>query len=125
METTDELDDLLYASFSVEKLSTPDLSLVEKARRQVQLRKKNQTIERHPLFEKILAILHLRIKVYHLGLCMVLVFAGFLFVNENNYSVPGDSGVGSYHAEMSAQNTTVCVSSSTMLTSIPTLVIRN
>lgn len=105
-------------------MDMPDPSLVYNARAIVQARKKTAA-ERPGLLSMLAAFFKLELRFYHVGLTVLLISAGIFYVNEPNYNSADAAGLVHYNDVLSIQHTTVSVNSSTMLTSIPTLVIRN
>jgi hypothetical protein len=126
MEKTKDFEKLLTNALSYHSsgIESPDPSLIFDARRVVMARKK-QVKEPMDLFAMLLAFFKMELKVYHVGLCLLLFSAGFFYVKEPSYTDTGTVGLTGYRDALSTQNTTISVNSSTLLTSIPTLVIRN
>jgi hypothetical protein len=125
MEKNKEFEEFLYRTMSPEEFSAPDIELVKEARKKVLARRKASQEESVKLLDKLIGYFNLQLRFYHLGISVLLVFAGFFYFNDRDYSRTDGSGLMEYHADLSINNTTVSVTSSTMLTSIPTLVIRN
>jgi hypothetical protein len=124
MENKD-LEKLLRMTMSVNKagIDAPDPSLVFEARKKIQARRRT-TFELHDFITLVLNFFRQELRVYHLGLTILVIFVGMFYVNEPNYNSGTTSGIH-YDDALSIKNSTVSVNSSTMLTSIPTLVIRN
>jgi hypothetical protein len=125
MEKNREFEELLYRAMSPEEFSAPGIGLVNGARKKVLARKKETQEESVKLLDRIIRYFNLQLRFYHLGVSVLLLFAGFFYFNDRDYSRADTSGLMEYHADLSIHNTTVSVTSSTMLTSIPTLIIRN
>ncbi len=126
MNTHTHFEELLKESLSHDTagIAAPDPLLVFEARQKVLSRKKEARSPRH-LMQNILQFFTLELRFYHVGLSLLLISAGFFYVNEPNYSGHVNSELSAYHDALSTANSTISVNSSTMLTSIPTLVIRN
>jgi hypothetical protein len=105
-------------------IQSPAPSLVIAAREKVFLRKKTIHIEISVL-DQVMAFFKLNFKFYHVGLSALLICGGMLYLNEPNYNSKNAAGFMDYKEALSITNTTISVNSSTMLTSIPTMVIRN
>jgi hypothetical protein len=122
MNTTKHFEKILRGAMSTEELEmeTPDLSLVQNARRMVEARKK-PTIEKQDFFSNLLAFFKLELKFYHVGVSVLLVSGALFYMNEPNYGSANVSVLSHDDGILSLKNTTISVNSSTMLTSIPTL----
>jgi hypothetical protein len=127
MDRAKDLEKLLGEMMSPEatEIQSPDLGYMYKARAAVAARKKSEVAERAGFFEKLFLFFKLDFKFYHVGLSVLLIFAGIFYMTEPNYSAGNSQGFMEYHEALSIKNTTISVNSSTMLTSIPTTVIRN
>ena len=64
-------------------------------------------------------------RLYPVGFAVMIVSAGFYSVHESRYSTVTSGALGELGNGLSIANNTISVNSSTMLTSIPTLIIRN
>lgn len=126
MEKINDLEKLLKEAMSPceADVEMPDPSLVHHAREIVRSRKKTVT-ERYGFFTLLTEFFKLELKFYHVGLTVLLISAGIFYVNEPNYNNTDAAGLIQYNEALSIKNNTTSVNSSTMLTSIPTLVIRN
>ncbi len=126
MDRNKEFEKFLGEMMSAEAtdIESPHISLVNEARERIFVRKKS--VPEEPIFlERLLTFFRLDFKFYHLGLSLLLISAGIFYVNEPNYNTNDSSAFVQYNEALSINNTTISVNSSTMLTSIPTLVIRN
>ena len=113
---------LLHESSS---LPCPDPLLVFEARQTVINRGKKRAAGQH-WAQGILAFLTTEVRMYHLGISMLLVFFSFFYFQGFNQATHSNSSFAHYSEDAFAlTNHTISVTSSTMLTSIPTLVIRN
>ncbi len=127
MENNKAFEKLIRDSMSIDALEIkePELSLVEEARKKILLRKKTQQKETRS-FNWLIEVIQAKLKLYQVGVSVLLTFICFAYSldtveNKSNVSVSGN-----YNNEMiTAKNTTISVNSSTLLTSIPTLIIRN
>lgn len=120
-----ELDQLLKSAMSANEsgIAAPETWLVDEARRKVMARK--NTAKQLPAFlEQLFSFFTRELRFYHVGLSILLVSGGVFYMNEPNYGTSDPAG-SLYSDQLSAKNNTISVTSSTMLTSIPTLVIRN
>ncbi|PBQ33297.1 hypothetical protein CNR22_16450 [Sphingobacteriaceae bacterium] len=126
MDRKKELDNFLGEILSVEasEIESPNPALIFAARERVLARKKVETANTSFL-ERFLLFFKLDFKFYHVGLSLLLISAGIFYLNEPNYTSNSAGNFISYDESLSIKNTTISVNSSTMLTSIPTLVIRN
>lgn len=106
-------------------IQSPDLGYMYKARAAVMARRKPEAAERAGFVDKLILFFKLDFKFYHVGLSVLLVSAGIFYVTGPDYSAGNSAGFMEYHEALSIKNTTISVNSSTMLTSIPTTVIRN
>ncbi len=103
---------------------SPDRLLVFEARQAVLARAK-KTVAPHWL-QSIVALLTTEVRMYHLGFSMILLFASFFYCQHlNESSMHSSSFTPGSEEAFALTNHTISVTSSTMLTSIPTLVIRN
>ena len=126
MDSNNAIEKHLGELMSVEAIDVPnpDLSLVNAARNKVAARKKTIRIQ-ISFFDQLIAFLRFDFKFYHLGVSLLLISAGIFYVNEPNYNSGVSGGFIEYKEALSITNTTISVNSTTMLTSIPTMVIRN
>jgi hypothetical protein len=126
MEKNKDLENLLRDVLSPDgsDIESPHPSLVYNAREKV-LHKKNPIREPGFSFRDLIVFFKLEFKFYHVGVSFLLICAGVFYVNEPDYSGSGSASLNPYNDALSIKNTTISVNSSTMLTSIPTLVIRN
>lgn len=126
METQNNFDTRFSECLSAEHsgIPTPPPALVWAARNKVAARKLELQVK--PTFlDSILFFIQLHLKTYPLGVTVLLICSGFFYLNEPNYSNTTGSENGLDPQMLSMHNTTISVSSSTLLSSIPTLVIRN
>jgi hypothetical protein len=124
METKKEFEKLLSETLSTEEIKVPDVAFMYEARSRVLARKKKD-VEHPRWIDMVFSFFNKELKLYHLGVSALLISGGAFYLNEPGYSNAGDAGLMGYHQEMSINNSTISVNSSTMLTSIPTLIIRN
>jgi hypothetical protein len=126
MDKNRDLERFLEDTMAVDgmDISVPHPSLMYEARQKIAARKK-PVVENRNIFLILLDFLKLELKFYHVGLSIMLIFAGVFYFNEPNYNTVNTSDLIYDHSSLSIKNTTISVNSSTMLTSIPTLVIRN
>lgn len=126
MDRQKELDNFLGEILSAEAsdIESPNPALIFAARQRVMARK--QVAEEKISFtERLLLFFKLDFKFYHVGLSLLFISAGIFYLNEPNYNANGSGSFIHYDESLSIKNTTISVNSSTMLTSIPTTVIRN
>ena len=126
METQTHFEHFLKDALSSErsKIIHPDSLLVFEARQKVLSR--NKPIKNSiRFFDSLFTFFKLELRFYHVGLSLLIISGGAFYLNEPNYRNSDASGLIPYSETLSINNTTVSVKSSTMLTSIPTLVIRN
>lgn len=126
MDTHKDFEKFIAEAMSTgtSEIQNPSSSLVLTAREKVFARKKTIHIE-ISLFDQLMAFFKLNFKFYHVGLSALLICGGMLYLNEPNYNSKNATGFMDYKEALSITNTTISVNSSTMLTSIPTMVIRN
>lgn len=126
MDRNKDFEKYLGELMSVEAsyMPSPAAALVFEARKKVAARKKNIRIE-ISFIDQLIAFFRCDLKFYHVGVSVLLLTAGLFYVNEPNYSSGVNSGFMEYQEALSITNTTISVNSTTMLTSIPTMVIRN
>ena len=133
------LDNFLKNKLSVDQLNfeTPDISLVNEAREKIKLRQK-QIPEKENFFDQLLNLFQVQLKLYRVGIASVLII-GSLFYFINTKTEKGGSALVSQNAttNYSISSSTVlasltqytnnktATSSSTVLTSIITFVVRN
>jgi len=104
--------------------ASPDPLLVFEARQTVLNHgKKSQTGQ---WLQAVSSFFTTEVRMYHLGISMLLMFFSFFYCQRINESSINTSSLSHYSEDAFAlTNHTISVTSSTMLTSIPTLVIRN
>ncbi|WP_317900226.1 hypothetical protein [Aurantibacillus circumpalustris] len=126
MDRNKDLDKYLGELMSVEALDMVacDISLVLAARKKVAARKKTIRVE-ISFIDQLTGFFRFDLKFYHVGVSVLLISAGLFYVNEPNYNSSVNAGFMEYKDALSITNTTISVNSTTMLTSIPTMVIRN
>lgn len=126
METQTHLENFLKDSLTPERSEffRPDPLLVFEARQKVLSRKKSIRNSLN-FFDSVFAFFKLELRFYHVGLSLLIISGGMFYLNEPNYRGSDATGLIPYSEALSINNTTVSVKSSTMLTSIPTLIIRN
>jgi hypothetical protein len=133
------LNNFLKNKLSVDELNidSPDISLVNEAREKIKLRKQ-QLPERESFFNVLLHLFQFRLKPYRLGIASVLIIGSlFYFINTKtekgggalvsqnattNYSISSSTVLASL---TQYTNNKTATSSSTVLTSIITFVVRN
>lgn len=127
MDRAKDLEKILGEIMSPEntEIQSPDLAYMYEARAKVMARKKVSKEHTMGLIERFILFIKLDFKFYHVGISLLLVSAGIFYVTEPNYSSGNPAGLIEYQEALSIKNTTISVNSSTMLTSIPTTVIRN
>lgn len=133
------LNNFLKNKFSVDDMNieTPDISLVNDAREKIKLRKK-QTPEKESFFDLVLNLFQLQLKPYQAGIASVLLIGGlFYFINtkteKGNGVLVSQNATTNYSISTSTvlasltqyTNNKTATSSSTVLTSIITFVVRN
>ena len=132
-------EDFLKNKLSIDDLNieTPAISLVNEAREKIKLRKK-QTLKKESFFDWVFNFFHFQLKPYQTGIATVLIIAGvFYFINTKtgssdsvlvsqnattNYSISTSTVLASL---TQYTNNKTATSSSTVLTSIITFVVRN
>ncbi len=132
-------ENFLKNKLSIDDLNieTPDISLVNVAREKIKSRKK-QVIEKEGFFNRVFHFFHFQLKPYQTGIAAVLIIAGiFYFINTKtgssdsvlvsqnattNYSISTSTVLASL---TQYTNNKTATSSSTVLTSIITFVVRN
>ena len=126
MDRNKDLENFLGELMSADAsgISAPSPALVAEARQKVLLHKK-QVKKRSSISDLFTFLSGLNVKLYHVGISVLLVSAGIFYLNEPSYHSGDSSGFMQYKESLSITNTTISVNSSTMLTSIPTTVIRN
>lgn len=126
MESYQDAENIWKDAMSAEHadIPMPPYSLVQPARAKIMLRKVTE-LNKPGFFEQLAAFLRFHVRVYHLGLSLLLICTGFLYISQPDYTMGDQAGLGQYKEALSITNTTISVNSTTMLTSIPTLVIRN
>ena len=126
MDRNKDLEKFLGEMMSVEAtdIQSPHPSLVWEAREKIMARKK-VVKERSNFFDRLISFFRLDFKFYHVGLSLLLISAGIFYLNEPNYNSSDSSNFIHYDEALSIKNATISVNSSTMLTCIPTTVIRN
>lgn len=133
------LENFLKNKLSVDELNleTPDISLVNDAREKIKRRKK-QVAEHESFYDRIFNFFHFQLKPYQAGIAALLIAAGiFYFINHEtektggalvsqnattNYSISSSTVLASL---TQYTNNKTATSSSTVLTSIITFVVRN
>jgi hypothetical protein len=126
MERHQDTDLLLHRLLSPDSadLPSPALALVQKARESV-ISRKNVQRPGPAFLNHLLSFFRLDLKFYHAGLCLLLLFGGICYMNAPSYNSADPSGFIHSSEILSVKHSTVSVNSSTMLTSIPTNLIRN
>ena len=132
-------DHFLKNKLSVDELNieTPDISLVNDAREKIKARKQ-PVIERESFFDQLSGFFQFHLKPYQAGMAAVLVIGSlFYFINKQtgngdiplvsqnattNYSISSSTVLASL---TQYTNNKTATSSSTVLTSIITFVVRN
>ena len=133
------INHFLKNKLSVDELNleTPNISLVNEAREKIKLRKK-QAPEKESFYQLFLDLFQFRLKPYQAGIASVLVIGAlFYFINTKtekggnslvsqnaatNYSISSSTVLASL---TQYTNNKTATSSSTVLTSIITFVVRN
>jgi hypothetical protein len=134
-----KLDDFLKNKLSVDDLNmeTPDISLVNNAREKI--RSRQQTLpEKENFFDRLLGLIRFQLKPYQLGIASVLIIGTlFYFINtkteKNGEALVSQNATTNYSISSSTvlasltqyTNNKTATSSSTVLTSIITFVVRN
>lgn len=133
------INNFLKNKLSVDELNIeqPDISLVNDAREKIRSRKQ-PAIERENFFEQLIGLFQFQLKPYQAGIAAVLVIGTlFYFINKQtgnsdiplvsqnattNYSISSSTVLASL---TQYTNNKTATSSSTVLTSIITFVVRN
>ena len=126
METQKQFDKQFSECLSAENsgIQAPPLALMWEARNKVAARKQELMIK-PSMLESFLFFIRLHLRTYPLGVTVLLICSGFFYLTEPKYSYGSGVENGGDQNLLSLHTTTVSVTSSTLLTSIPTLVIRN
>lgn len=127
MKTKREVDDLLneHLSATAIEFEAPALSAMNEARFLIAARKKT-TEKKENIFVYWWRLLMPDLKLYPIGMSLLIICACTIYFNDSSYSSATVHGMALNNENaLSIKNTTISVTSSTMLTSIPTLVIRN
>ena len=126
MNATKDLEKFLEEIMSAEvtDIQSPHLSLVNEARQKIFTRKKIVR-EEVSLLNRLILFFTRDFKFYPIGLSLLLISGGIFYISEPDYNTDSATHFMNYNEVLSITNTTISVNSSTMLTSIPTLVIRN
>jgi hypothetical protein len=127
MENKNELEKLFHQTMSLDELNInePDISLVNEARKKILLRKQPLKKERtkFSFFDQLFMS---KLKFYQVGFSVLLTCICLVYSLEMNHNSKNGGEFSSFSASVLASNTpTISVNSSTLLTSIPTLIIRN
>ena len=123
-EFHNDLDLQFRKTLSIENLEFQVPPLSQKARKLV-LRRQISVNAPINLIGMIVSFFNLQVKFYHLGLTVLLFSAGLFYYNENAYHHSQHSDSLDAGSGLSITNGTISVTSSTMLASIPTFVVRN
>lgn len=133
------LENFLKNKLSVDDLNldTPDISLVNEARSKIKLRKK-QIPEKETFYELLFNFFPFQLRPYQAGLAAVLIMAGIFYLinsktGQDKNALVSQNAVGNYSISSSTvlasltqyTNNKTATSSSTVLTSIITFVVRN
>ncbi len=115
------LDELLIASMHPEnsEIEKPEAELVVAARQMIGLRKRQLT-ERSNLLQNFMQFFKLDLRVYPVGISVLLLFGLVLFLREQHYSNHNGTVISQAESMLSLKNSTISVNSNTMLTSTPT-----
>lgn len=115
------LDELLIASMHPEnsEIEKPEAELVIAARQMIGLRKRQLT-ERSALLQNLLQFFKPDLRVYPVGISVLLFFGLVLFLSEQHYSNHSAVAISQAEDMLSLKNSTISVNSNTMLTSTPT-----
>ena len=127
MENNNELNKFLSNKMSIDNLEfeAPDISKMEEARQKILLRKKPVKEEKE-LFLWLANMIKPRLKFYQLGVSVLLTGICLIYSLEIDENTKNNNGFEGYTTDMVASKSpTISVNSSTLLTSIPTLIIRN
>lgn len=121
MNAEKNFEKLLKESMNPENagVESPDVNLVFTARQMIGLRKRENT-EKHAFIKNLLSFFKLELRLYPVGISVLLLFGLLFYFNEPNYGGSGTSVISQGEEILSLRNTTISVNSSTMLTSIPT-----
>ena len=122
-----EFENRIRSNMALEamELNEPGISLVEDARKKILLRKKPVKAEKHFL-HWLFMIFQSKLKFYQVGFSVLLTTICLIYSLEINNNTGSNRSIGADTNEMvAANNPTISVNSSTLLTSIPTLIIRN
>lgn len=131
------IDKFLRNKLSAEHLEMPDISLVNEAREKIKARKKHH-YKKESFFDQVLNLFQFQLKPYQAGIASVLIIGAlFYFINtktekggsalvsqkaSTNYSISSSTVLASL---TQYTNNKTATSSSTVLTSIITFVVRN
>jgi hypothetical protein len=127
MENKNELEKLFRETMSVDELiiSDPDIALVSEARKKILMRKQPLKKERtkFSFFDQLFSS---KLKFYRVGFSILLTCICLVYSLEINHNSKNGGVFNDFSTTVLASNTpTISVNSSTLLTSIPTLIIRN
>ena len=127
MKTKREVEDLLFEQMSANAIEfeAPSLSAMNEARFLIAARKKT-TEKKESIFVYLWRLLIPDLKLYPIGMSVLIICACTIYFKDTSYtpSSASDLILNNQNA-LSIKNSTISVTSATMLTSIPTLVIRN
>jgi len=123
MENNRKMDHFLAGIMATDNsgVQAPGLSAMMGAREKIMARKKTGN-ENKSFMAGVIAFFNLELKLYHLGISVLLMMMGTFYITESHYSSSGGQNPGDPNFNtLSIHNTTLSINSSTMLTSIPTL----
>lgn len=121
MKTQQEMEELLKKQMHPGNsgIQQPDLEWVFAARQMIGLRK-HQEPPMRSLWESLLTFFKQDLRLYPVGISVLLVFGLMFYLTEPRYTPSQDASIAQSDAILSLGHTTISVNSSTMLTSTPT-----
>lgn len=121
MNAEKNFENLLRENMNPENsgIEAPDADLVFAARQMIGLRKREPS-ETYGYLHNLLRFFRMELRLYPVGISVLLLFGLIFYFNEPNYGSSGASVISHGDEILSLRNTTISVNSSTMLTSIPT-----
>ena len=127
MKTKRDVDDMLYHHLSANAIEfeAPSLSAMNEARFLIAARKKTDE-KKENIFIYLWQLLIPDLKLYRIGMSVLIICAFTIYFKDTRYSSASASDlIVNNQNGLAIKNSTISVTSATMLTSIPTLVIRN
>src|SRR5687768_13794070 len=118
------MEQMIQEAFSSDDLHIVVPPLSAKARNVILRRKKTAPLH-FGFLETFMTFISVQLKVVHVGVTMLLLCGGIIYLNDSSYDNTGAADFSDFNTYRSISHNTISVNSTTMLTSIPTLVIRN